>query len=112
MAKGTEHEKILRVHDVFRKLVECWTTADILQYGSEKWEVSDRTIFEYLAEARQKLSTYLDTEKADWVAQKLTTIERMTRDELAGGPDGASTGNRLAALQMIRTQAQFLEVLK
>ena len=112
MTKPSEHERILRVHDVYQKLVQCWAASDICQYSSAQWGVDDRTTFRYIAEAREKLRTYLDTEKADWVAQKLTTLERMARDELMGGPDGASTGNRLAALQMIRTQAQFLDVLK
>ena len=111
MAKATEHEKILRVHDVYSKLINCWTSADIIQFATEKWGIGEWQTYEYIKEARQKLKTNCDVEKADWIAQKLATLEKMAKDEL-NNPDGAATGNRLAALQMIRTQAQFLDVLK
>jgi hypothetical protein len=109
-AKATEYEKMIRVHDVFEKLVNCWPTADIVQYAAQKWGVQRRQTDNYIAEAREKLNTYLETQQSEWVAQKMTTLERMARAEL--DREDSSTHNRLAALQVIRTQAQFLQVIK
>jgi hypothetical protein len=110
-AKATEHEKILRVHDVYHKLVGCWSTADILEYAGNKWGVEKSQVYNYIAEARQRLKANCAVDQSEWIAQKMATLEQMARDELIGGDDGATTGNRLAALQFIRTQAQFIQVI-
>ena len=113
MAKPSEHEKILRVHDVYRKLLACWSRADICHYSSEKWGVDDRTTDRYIAEARQRLKANCQVDQSEWIAQKLATLEAMAKAELteAENSDERGTNSRLAALQMIRTQAQILKVL-
>jgi len=113
MAKATEHEKILRVHDVYRKLVACWSTADIVDYAGEKWGVAKSQVYAYIAEARERLKANCQVEQSEWIAQKLATLEAMARAELseAEQSDEKGTNSRMAALQMIRTQAQILKVL-
>jgi hypothetical protein len=112
MAKATEHEKILRVHDVYQKLVASWPTADILDYAEQKWGIGRTATYAYITEARERLKANCDVKEADWIAQKLTTLERMTKDELQAAADAESgTNSRMAALQMIRTQAQLIKVL-
>jgi hypothetical protein len=112
MAKATEHEKILRVHEVYQLLVRCWSTADILDYAEQKWGIGRTQTYNYITEARERLKSNCDVKEADWIAQKLTTLERMTKDELEAAANAESgTNSRLAALQMIRTQAQFIRVL-
>mgnify|MGYP003649731415 CR=1 FL=1 len=110
-AKATEHEKILRVHDVYQKLVTCWSSADICQYASARWGIDDRSTYRYIAEARERLKANCSLDQSEWIAQKMATLEQMARAELEGSDDGTTTGNRLAALQFIRTQAQFIQVI-
>ena len=112
MAKATEHEKILRVHEVYQLLVRSWPTADIVEHAGQKWGVGRGQTYNYIAEARERLRANCDVKEADWIAQKLTTLERMTKDELQAAADAESGTNcRMAALQMIRTQAQLIKVL-
>jgi hypothetical protein len=112
MPKATEHEKILRVHEVYRMLVDCWPNTDIVEYARNKWGINQSMAYRYIAEARERLKANCNVNEAEWIAQKMTTLERMARDELAGDEEtGTTTGNRLAALQFIRTQAQLIKVL-
>jgi hypothetical protein len=113
MAKATEHEKILRVHEVYQRLIACWSTAAICQYSSEKWGVDDRTTHRYIAEARERLKSNCQVQQSEWIAQKLATLDFMAQAELreAEQSEAGGTNSRLAALQMIRTQAQLLKVL-
>lgn len=52
--KSTKAEVNQRVTEVQDLIMKGFTRTDILQYGS-KWDVSDRTIDEYLAGARRAL---------------------------------------------------------
>jgi hypothetical protein len=47
--KATEHEKILRVHEIYRLLVKGASRYRILRHATEKWQVSERTGETYLA---------------------------------------------------------------
>jgi hypothetical protein len=75
--------------------------------------VDDRTTDRYIAEARQRLKANCQVDQSEWIAQKLATLEAMAKAELteAENSDERGTNSRLAALQMIRTQAQILKVL-
>lgn len=109
--KATEHEKIARVHDVYQKLVYRWSSAEILEYAGKKWGVAKSQAYEYIAEARKRFDANCQVKEVEWVAQAMATLDRMARDELEGTEEGTTTGNRLAALQFIRTQAQFIKVI-
>jgi hypothetical protein len=113
MAKATEHEKILRVHEVYKMLVGCWSTADILEYAGNKWGLEKSQAYNYIAEAREKLKTNCAINESEWIAQKMATLEQMARDELSPNEETGTVGtnSRLAALQFIRTQAQFIKVI-
>ena len=113
MAKATEHEKILRVHDVYQKLVGCWSNADIIEYARNKWGVEQAQCYRYIQEARERLKANCAINESEWIAQKMATLEQMARDELAPNEETGTVGtnSRLAALQFIRTQAQFIKVL-
>lgn len=112
MARTAEHEKILRVHETYKMLVCSWAPVDICEFARNKWGVDQSTAYRYMAEARERLKANLAIEEADLVAQKMATTDMMIRDELAGDEEnGVTTSNRLAALQMIRTQLQMFKVI-
>lgn len=113
MARSTEHEKILRVHEVYKMLVGCWASVDICEFAQNKWGVDQSTAYRYIAEAREKLKANCAINESEWIAQKMATLEQMARDELSPNEETGTVGtnSRLAALQFIRTQAQFIKVL-
>lgn len=113
MAKATEHEKIIRVHEVYKMLVGCWSNTDIVEYARNKWGIEQAMAYRYIAEARERLKANCAINEAEWVAQKMATLEQMARDELAPNEETGTVGtnSRLAALQFIRTQAQLIKVL-
>jgi hypothetical protein len=73
--KSTEHEKILRVHEIYRLLIKGASRYRILRHASEKWKVSERTGETYLAEARQLLSRDLEIERPKWLEQSIAEIQ-------------------------------------
>lgn len=110
--RTSEHEKILRVHEVFGLLLRSYTTADIEDYCEQKWGVGRTAASNYIKEARIKLKDNIRVDEDEMIAQQISIIQGMVRDELKGGEEGVSTNNRLAALQMIRSQLQILQLLK
>jgi hypothetical protein len=73
--KGTEHEKILRVHEIYRLLVKGASRYRILRHATEKWQVSERTGETYLAEARQLLTRDLEIERPKWLEQSIAEMQ-------------------------------------
>lgn len=53
--KSTRFEVQARVEKVFEYIVTGMKPADICQYASEEWGVSDRQAFRYMADANQKI---------------------------------------------------------
>jgi hypothetical protein len=109
--KTTEHERIRRVHEVYRLMVKGASRFRILQVASEKWDVSVRTADSYIADARKLLHKDLDVARPDWLAQSLAEIQDWKWQEL--NPDDrderVTTSNRLAALQFLKAQAALLQ---
>lgn len=110
-AKATEHEKITRVHEVYCLLVRGATRYRVLQYASKKWNVSDRTADQYMAEARKLLDKDLEVERPQWLTQFVSELQEWKWQELnpEDRDEGVTTANRLAALQYMRFQASILK---
>lgn len=108
--KGTEHEKILRVHEIYRLLIKGASRYRILRHATEKWKVSERTGETYLAEARQLLARDLEIERPKWLEQSVAELQDMRWQELnpEDRDEGVTTTNRLAALQFLKAQASLL----
>lgn len=109
--KTSEHEKIQRIHEVYRLLVKGASRFRIVQHASKKWGVSDRTADNYLAEARKLLDRDLEHARPEWLAQALAEMQDWMWQELNPDDrdDGVSTQNRLAALQYLKAQASLLK---
>ena len=109
--RTAEHEKITRVHEVYRLLIKGATRYRILRFASEKWGVSSRTAETYLAEARELLEKDLEVERPQWLTQWISEVQEWKWQELNPedrDPD-VTTANRLAALQFMRFQASILK---
>ena len=112
MAKASEHEMLIRIHEVYGLLVRGASRCRVTQYAAKKWGVGDRQADVYIAEARKLLLRDAEIQRPEWLATSLGTLQEMIQAELSG-PSGDGTGvntnNRLAAHQFLRTQAQLLQ---
>jgi hypothetical protein len=111
MAKIAEHERIQRIHDVYRLMIRGATRYRIIRFCSEKWGVGERCAENYLAEARVLLDKDLEVERQQWLSQWISEIQEWKWQEL--NPDerdeGVTTANRMAALQYMKFQASILK---
>ena len=109
-SKTSEHEKLQRVHEIYRLLIKGASRFRVIQYSSEKWDVSSRTADNYLEEARQLLERDLEIERPKWLAQALAEMQEWKWQELNPDDrdDRVTTQNRLAALQYLKAQASLL----
>jgi hypothetical protein len=109
--KATEHEKILRIHEVYKLLIKGASRYRVVQYVTKKWEVCDKTADTYLAEARKLLARDLEIERPKWLEQAVAEMQDWKWQEL--NPDdrdeNVTTANRLAALQFLKAQASLLQ---
>tara|TARA_R110000822_G_scaffold199700_1_gene337376 strand:- start:471 stop:821 length:351 start_codon:yes stop_codon:yes gene_type:complete len=109
--KATEHEKILRIHEVYKLLIKGASRYRVVQYVTKKWEVCDKTADTYLAEARKLLARDLEIERPKWLEQAIAEMQDWKWQEL--NPDdrdeNVTTANRLAALQFLKAQASLLK---
>lgn len=109
--RTSEHEKLERIHEVYRLLVKGASRFRVVQYASKKWGVSDRTADSYLAEARKLLDRDLEVARPEWLAQALAEMQDWMWQELNPDDrdDRVTTQNRLAALQYLKAQASLLK---
>lgn len=109
--KATEHEKILRIHEVYKLLIKGASRYRVVQYVTKKWQVCDKTADTYLAEARKLLARDLEIERPKWLEQSIAEMQDWKWQEL--NPDdrdeNVTTANRLAALQFLKAQASLLK---
>jgi len=110
MAKASEHEMLIRIHEVYGLLVRGASRYRVTQYAAKKWGVCNRQADVYIAEARKLLLRDAEIQRPEWLATNIGTLQEMIHDELTPDSKGiVSTNSRLAALQFIRTQAQLLQ---
>ena len=79
MGRSTKVEKNFRVDTVYKLLSEGNSRGQIIQFASNQWNVSDRQVDTYIADAREKLLADAEMERPAWVAealQRLRTYEQ------------------------------------
>ena len=79
MGRSTKVEKNFRVDTVYKLLSEGNSRGQIIQFAANQWNVSDRQVDTYIAEARDKLLADAEMERPAWVAealQRLRTYEQ------------------------------------
>ena len=89
--KATNVEIDGRINTVYKLLLEGNSRTQILQYGSETWEISERQVEEYIKRAR-------DHQRLDAELERLKDIQRK-----------ATNGRQYStALKAIEMQARLL----
>jgi hypothetical protein len=81
--KSTKDEIQNRVNEVYGLLLRAWNHNQIVQYGSEKWNVSERQVRDYLAEARKLIALDAELERPQWLEAALARLqdyERIARE--------------------------------
>jgi hypothetical protein len=81
--KSTKDEIQNRVNEVYGLLLRAWNHNQIVQYGSEKWGVSERQVRDYLAEARKLIALDAELERPQWLEAALARLqdyERIARE--------------------------------
>ena len=79
MGRSTKVEKNFRVDTVYKLLSEGNSRGQIQQFAATQWNVSERQIDQYIADARDKLLADAEMERPAWVAealQRLRTYEQ------------------------------------
>jgi hypothetical protein len=81
--KSTKDEIQNRVNEVYGLLLRAWNHNQIVQYGSEKWGISERQVRDYLAEARKLMALDAEIERPQWLEAALARLqdyERIARE--------------------------------
>ena len=105
MGRSTKVEKNFRVDTVYKLLSEGNSRGQIQQFAATQWNVSERQIDQYIADARELL-------KADWDIDRRTfTAELMS--QLASLQKECRKNNMSAvALGCINTMAKIAHILE
>jgi hypothetical protein len=76
MAKSTDAEVELRVNTVYEMVVKGASRKYIIRYASENWNVSSRTVDEYLNRVYQEIKdTYSDDYKSSILSKQLAKLD-------------------------------------
>ena len=84
MARSTKVETEHRINAVYKLLSQGNSRGQVLQFVTEKWGVSERTVDMYMARAREKLLADCEMERPAWIAealQRLRTYEQAAYKE-------------------------------
>jgi len=68
--KSTDAEVQLRINHIYCMVVQGETRKDIVQYGSKKWDVSHRTIDEYLNRVHEEIKQAYGKEYKEAIISK------------------------------------------
>jgi len=99
--KSTKDEIQNRVNEIYGLLLRAWNHNQIVQYGSEKWGVSDRQVRDYLAEARKLLALDAEIERPQWLEAALARLQDYERIARENGQVGL-------AMAAVEKQARLL----
>ena len=96
MGRSTKVEKNFRVDTVYKLLSEGNSRGQILQFAANQWNVSDRQVDTYIAEARDKLLADCELERPAWVAEALQRLRTLRagclQEQAEPGGDQCSAG--------------------
>ena len=103
--KCTKAEKILRVNQVVRMLVNCASRSSIIQFGTSEWGLTPRQVDAYIAEAREIIREDANIERSDYLAARLQTIDKVIQE-------GLRQKQLSAVIGALKLQAEVLGLTK
>jgi hypothetical protein len=99
--KSSKDEIQNRVNEVYGLLLRAYSHNQIVQYGSEKWGITERQVRDYLAEARKLLALDAELARPQWLEAALARAQEYERR--ASDKDQLGT-----ALMALEKQARLL----
>ena len=99
--RSTKSQKILRVNQIVRMLVNCASRSSILQFAASEWGLSTRTTDTLIAEAREIIREDANIERNDFLAARLQTIDRVIQQ-------GLKQNQLSAVIGALKLQAEVL----
>ena len=99
--KSTKAEKILRVNQIVRMLVNCASRSSIVQFAASEWGLSLRQTDNYIAEAREIIREDANIERSDFLAARLQTIDKVIQQ-------GLKQNQLSAVIGALKLQAEVL----
>lgn len=99
--KSTKAEKILRINQIVRMLVNCASRSSIVQFAASEWGLSLRQVDNYIAEAREIIRTDANIERSDYLAARLQTIDKVIQQ-------GLKQNQLSAVIGALKLQAEVL----
>jgi hypothetical protein len=102
MARKSSKDEIQnRVNEVYGLFLRAWSHNQIVQYGSEKWGVSERQVRDYMAEARKLLALDAELARPQWLEGAIARLQEYERR-------AADKGQLGTALMALDKQARLL----
>jgi hypothetical protein len=100
--KSTKDEIQNRVDVVYKLILDAHSSAQIVQYGSKTWEVSERQVRDYLAEARKLIALDSELERPEWLQAAVARLLNYERE-------AHERGNLGIAIKALEDQAKLLQ---
>jgi|TARA_Y100000361_G_scaffold148581_1_gene161615 hypothetical protein len=99
--KSTNIQIDERILTVYKLLLEGNSRTQILQYGSETWDISERQVETYIARARDHQRLDAELERPEWLHESLCALKDIQRK-------ATNKSQYSTALKAIELQARLL----
>ncbi|MCA1806967.1 MAG: hypothetical protein LC687_03820, partial [Actinobacteria bacterium] len=90
-----------RIQHVMNWLLEGMSTGEVIKLGMDKWEISERMMFRYIANAREWIEAAAQQHAKGIAIRQLYKLEELYADAV-------KAGNIKEALDIIKTQNRML----
>ena len=99
--KATHAEVERRTEIVLRMLIECKRSSEIAAFAKEEWGITRQTTDTYITRARKLLREDYAIERADFIANKLGVLDKVTKLAMDSGQLNAVIGSLRLQADMI-----------
>jgi hypothetical protein len=90
--KSSSAEVDRRIGVVVRMIVNCKRRSEIMEFAKIEWGVGRQTVDAYIARARAVLKEDYSHERADFIASKLSTLEKVVTASIECGQHSNAVG--------------------
>lgn len=104
--KCTNAEIEARIDKVQRMLICCASLSDIKRFAAKEWGVASRTVDTYVQRARQQLREDCAIERADFIAARLGTLDKIIRESISSGQHSNAIGALRLQMEVTGSMAQ------
>ena len=87
-------------------LVCCASLSDIKRFAANEWGVASRTVDTYVQRARQQLREDCSVDRADFIAARLGTLDKIVQESLRSGQHSNAIGALRLQLEVTSSMPQ------